>query len=370
MFDPVVTYDESAGRFVVAALFVDNTAGAERSHLDIAVSSGPNLPAGNPLSGFTVVNRINVLETSNNLFGTKFWADHTKIGWNADAIVVTMNMYTFGGSTVGPIFDHVQVVSLLKSTLRIVKVDLPAIYSTVVPAKMRGTVSGGLGGGPVWLVEAERPNPIFNANTIHVIQMTSPLTVNPGFTYYNVSVTSDGDPPPAHQVSGTVDAGDSRMQSVAFRDDRLVATHTVNNSGSARARWYEFNVGGAAPALAQEGAVNLGAGIDTYYPSIEIAANGDLGMTFMASSATMNMSMWVTGQTPTDPHGLMPTALLERPGQAYYAGTRAGDYSGISVDPVDGTSFWAANEYKSGTTTAFTWSTAIADFTLQQATPV
>ena len=73
-------------------------------------------------------------------------------------------------------------------------------------------------------------------------------------------------------------------------------------------------------------------------------------MTFIQSSSTEYMSMYVTGRSTGDALGAMQTPVLVKAGQAAYGATfdsspyRAGDYSGITVDPADG-SFWAANEY-------------------------
>ena len=60
------------------------------------------------------------------------------------------------------------------------------------------------------------------------------------------------------------------------------------------------------------------AGVNTYFPSIEIASNGDLGMTFMQSSAAEFASMYVTGKTSSDPAGAMRAATLAKAGAATY----------------------------------------------------
>ena len=79
------------------------------------------------------------------------------------------------------------------------------------------------------------------------------------------------------------------------------------------------------------------------------------------------MSMWVTGRVSTDAAGTMETPVIvpgrDRPGELHRLrepGGRAGDLSGINVDPVDG-SFWAANEFANTQATA-NWGTAIANF--------
>jgi hypothetical protein len=83
-----------------------------------------------------------------------------------------------------------------------------------------------------------------------------------------------------------------------------------------------------------------------------------IGMTFMRSgtdNATDYVSMYVTGRGCSDGSGTMQTPALVAAGagQANYSdfasSHRAGDLSGINVDPAKG-SFWAASAY--ATTTA------------------
>ena len=53
--------------------------------------------------------------------------------------------------------------------------------------------------------------------------------------------------------------------------------------------------------------------------------------------------------------------MLVHAGVGTYLGTRGGDYSGISVDPVDGT-FWAANEFSRSSLDL--WGTWVANFSI------
>src|SRR5262249_22899545 len=148
---------------------------------------------------------------------------------------------------------------------------------------------------------------------------------------------------------GRIATNDARILNAAWRNDRLVAAQTVGESdGFAHARFYEISTAGT-PALTQWADVApRGAGARTHYPSIEINPSGHLGMTFMESSATEYMSMYVTAQTAPNPdatlQGTLAPPVLAQGGQAHYnafdgSPYRAGDFSGISVDPVDG-SFW------------------------------
>jgi hypothetical protein len=126
--------------------------------------------------------------------------------------------------------------------------------------------------------------------------------------------------------------------------------------------------------LTQQGTIGVGSGSNSYFPSIAINPNGDLGMTYIQSSSSEYMSMYITGQAAGDPLGTMQTPVLVKAGQTAYSASfdsspyRAGDYSGITIDPTDG-SFWAANEYAKAIASSANWGTWLVNFTLGAAGP-
>jgi len=124
---------------------------------------------------------------------------------------------------------------------------------------------------------------------------------------------------------------------------------------------YDLTTIGVAPALTQSGEINPGLLVSSYYPSIEVNGAGDLGMTYMQSSFRQYVSMYVTGQKQGAAPGTMQPGVLVHAGVGTYLGTRGGDFSGISVDPVNDT-FWAANEYSRSSLDL--WGTWVANFAL------
>lgn len=353
--DPVVAYDLIDGRFFIGV--IDFGASGTTARLLYAVSD-----TSNPLDGFTEMHSIDVDEPALACGGTAL-ADFPRVGWNAEIHVFTFNMFNF----VSDCFDHVSIITIDKSTaldvdagtLTFSHSDFDNSHFTSTPAVMHGSVSG----DPMWFVaEADFGNNN-GQNELRVIKMTNVLNATPTFTETDIAVDTYGSPPSASQkgTRGRIDAGDTRILHVEWRDDRLVAAHTVGVSGVARARWYEFDTSDTTPALTQQGTINQGSGVHTYYPSIAIAPNGDLGMTFMQSSSKKFMSMYVTGRLRADPLGTMQTPVLAKAGVATYRAfdcfnfttgkfipntpCRAGDYSGITVAPDTNDTFCAANEY-------------------------
>ncbi len=349
-FDPVVAYDELSGRFIVATL--EQVPGNQTSFVDVAVSN-----TSNPLDGFAEMHRIELTEVAG---GQRTFADYPKIGYNADAIVISFNMFGFTGG-----YFNVQVLSIDKptaldlnpATLTRFRADVPGgrAHQTMAVATMHGAAPG----DPMYFVEEAG---FANGRALRVVRMTDVLNATPTFANFNIPVTPYGFPPLATQPGGAVRTNDTRVLNAAWRGDRLVASQTVGSGGAARARWYEFNTGGT-PALTQSGQIAPGAGVHNYFPSIEIAADGSLGMTYMQSSFNEFVSMYVTGRTEAEPLGVMRTPLVAKAGEAFLRGAeRAGDYSGISVDPEDGTLFWAANEYARSSPIGANWATWITVF--------
>ena len=263
-------------------------------------------------------------------------------------------------------FHGVQILSIAKSsigstTLTTTTLDRANDF-TDAPASMHGATTG----QPMYFVESATT---FTGSytDVHVLTWANPLDKTSSFTDTDITVNLYSDPTNASQKgsSNVIQTNDIRMLSVAWRSNRLIATHEIDNgNGDPSARWYDFLTDPtnptSTPTLTQSGTVNQGAGVADYFPSIDIDPGGDLGMTFMESSSSEYMSMYVTGQIAGGAAGTMLAPVLARAGVTTYTGFdgspyRAGDFSGMGVDPSDG-SFWSANEYaiaaQSGTTTA------------------
>ena len=352
--DPFVLFDDSIvnssgpnGRFIVGVL--DFTSRSAPDSLDFAVSD-----SADPTGPFTEMHKISVGEGS-------FFADFPREGFNADAYVISFNMLnTSTGS-----FDHAQELTIQKSsvidknnaTLTTFHADTGSGgtgHSTLAPALMHGSTTG----DPMWFVTEG-----LSANQVDVIKMTNVLSNTPTFQDNNFSVTAYSHPPLPRQPGGTINNTQfsTGILNAVMRNNVLVADHNVGTGGGDHARWYQFTISGGTPSLTQSGDVNPGANIDTYYPAIEIDANGKLGMTFLQSSSSEFMSMYVTGRAASDASGTMETEQSVIEGVAKYAFKRLGAYSGITVDPATGTSFWAANEYA---TSDLWWGTEVANFSV------
>ena len=97
--------------------------------------------------------------------------------------------------------------------------------------------------------------------------------------------------------------------------------------------------------------------------SIAMDKVGDIALGYSASSNSIYPSIRYTGRVPTDPLGTLQaeTSILIGGGSQLRNLSRWGDYSAMTVDPVDDCTFWYTNEYLKASGT-FNWSTRIASF--------
>jgi hypothetical protein len=348
--DPVVTYDEMAGRFVVGMLDIDVP--GQHGYFDLAVSD-----TSDPRDGFSEMHKMDITETRPD--GHRLWGDYPKLGYNADAYFITLNMDIFFDDT-NP--DHPQVLTIDKTSVLDRNSRTFAAYSSDLPggvyAPAAATMHGTAPGDPMYFVQEVTR---FGGDRIRVIQMTDVLSNTRAFTSYEIPVDRYQRPPNAVHPGGTIQTFESFVLNADWRDNRLVATHHVGSGGIVRSRWYEFDTSGKSPTLTQSGEIDQGPGVYTYFEAIAVADNGDLGMTFMESSASEFVSMYVTGQQAGDPAGTMQTPVVTHPGVNPYTGSRGGDYSGITEDPDTGSTFWAFSMYKPG---GLFWGTGLANFAL------
>jgi hypothetical protein len=368
--DVYAGYNELTGQFFVSTLDlnIDPFFGTVDSDAFLYAISNKN----NPTSGSDFTMYSVDLTGRDPAGASTFWADFPRVGWNNGAYVATFNMFTVFINTFAENYDHPLVLNISSSTPTTTTLaDIPGgvTNATLAPATMHGASAG----GPMLFVE-ETLDSLGNptGNSIRVVTETN-LFTTPTFTSTDVSLPSTADytaPPSAAQNGSTtlIQTNDSRILNAEWRGNHLVAAQTIGvaSDSQAHARWYEFDTS-STPTLIQDGTIGVGSGASSYFPSIAIGANDVLGLDYIESSATEYMSVYETGRLSTDATGQMETAVEAQAGQAVYTGFdgspyRAGDFSGITVDPSDGT-FWLANEYATADTTQpANWGTVIANF--------
>jgi len=98
---------------------------------------------------------------------------------------------------------------------------------------------------------------------------------------------------------------------------------------------------------------------------------GNLAIGFSASSSTINPQVRYAARLATDPINTLAQGeahLFDGTGSQSGTSNRWGDYSSLTIDPVDDSTFWYTNEYYS-TTGSFNWRTRIGSFKIASGSP-
>ena len=175
-------------------------------------------------------------------------------------------------------------------------------------------------------------------------------------------------PQPASGAPALDALGDRMMFRAAYRNlgghQALVANHSVAVGAGTGVRWYEIRDPAGTPYLYQQG---------TYAPddsfrwmgSAAMDRAGNIGLGFSLSSPGMRPAIGYTGHATSDAPGQMGQgeAIAASSGGSQSASVRWGDYSSMSVDPVDECTFWYTNEYIPSDG-VYNWRTRIFSFQL------
>jgi hypothetical protein len=222
---------------------------------------------------------------------------------------------------------------------------------------------------PEYFVQDANP---FDAVSDHVdlVTMTNFLSNAPTYVVTDIPVKAyaelalSADQPTA---PGMVLTNGTQFTQADWRNGKIATAHSVfesdDNFATSRVRWYQFDTTGPTPTLIQQGSIHPGPAISTFMGSIAQDAAGNLGMTYMQSSAREYVSMYVATKPVGTPLGVMGNGMPAAAGLGLMpVSERTGDYSTVEIDPTDGMNFWAANEYVRADGGTDLWSTHIASF--------
>jgi hypothetical protein len=160
--------------------------------------------------------------------------------------------------------------------------------------------------------------------------------------------------------------------------ESLWLTHTVGSGSTpnvARVRWYELRVtGGAVAGSPRQQSTFAPDSKHRFMPSLAVDKSGDMAIGYSVSDATMSPAVRYAGRLAGDPLstlGQSETTLVQGTGYQCCTfsdgtlNTRWGDYSAMTIDPVDGCTFWYTNEYTNAQPTTLkesVWRTRIGSF--------
>jgi len=336
-FDPKCMFDDQNDRFVVVVLEVY---GSTESWICLAVSddSDPN--------GTWYKYRTDAVTWSGP---NSYWIDYPGLGFDSKAYYVTGNLFGLNtGGTLGTkyrIFDKTPLLTGGAATWA----DLNDTSSFSVQIAECHT---------------NPRNPLFistNTSTSVKIQAVRNVLTSPSLATTTVTVPFYSSPPGAPNLGGgTLDTLDGRFMNAEFVNGKLVASHGIDNgSNRSVARWYQFVTNnwpapGTTITLGQQGIVDLGAGIYTFFPSVCKQTTGEIALCMAYASANEYAGIAVAVHKNSDASGKV--SLIERVKQgAAGASGRWGDYFDCAIDPSNSAMYWGVGEYPD-------WTTYIAEF--------
>jgi hypothetical protein len=338
--DPFVVYDDIANRWYV------NAFDSSDSGLFLAVSNDSS-----PLDGFVTYDLTNV----------GGFPDYAKPGFNKDAIFIEYNDFGSGGGTAS--IASIDKAALLGGTLTYFISVPKAQFRAMPPAWMHGDTVG----GTEWFFSTDGTDA--GGTSMRVTMMTNYLSNSPVFTYTSLTVPQYASASTALQPGGTITTfPNTTTYQVHHRNGHLVSAMASALAADGfvypKGLIFQVDISSGTPALLKEIVIDPGAGVAVQMPSADEDSLGNLGYSWMESSSTEFLSMWV-GAHPvkTKKHVKTPPAADAAPGGSFMADNfRIGDYSTTILDPNDNLTFWSANEFVGPNGSSDIWSTHITSF--------
>ncbi len=392
--DPVVLYDPIADRWILTnfAFAIDFFGNPVAPFYEcIAVSK-----SGDPVSGGWW---LYALQTDTSLAGQPpagTMNDYPKFGIWSDCLYYSANgfnsfdpNFAFSGGEFGS-FSRQDMYSGTGLTGALGFAPSSNDYFTMIPANLSAPTSSGLppSGTPEYYVQDSTTAFAFEVRTLTAGGNCGPGTLSAATTVSQASYAYPGNATtnnivPQPNTKNKLDSlGDRLMQKVQYRrvgsTESLWVTHTIRSSatGPTGVQWAQLNVTGGVIALApvQQQRYNPADGQYRWMPSIAADRDGNVAMVYsLSGAASPNFpSIAYAGRLVSDPRNTLPRSerkLVAGAGsQNLNCGGapcgRWGDYASISVDPVDGCTFWFTSEYYASQTSGShgTWNTRFGSF--------
>ena len=355
-YDPHITYDPNNNRFIIGIDAQTGSSGSSPSAFALAISQ-----TGDPTGNWYI---YKVTTTPN---APSDFMDYDELGFNNNWIVMTGNDFPAVGANKSYIYvwpratlyaggaGSATTFTDLTHLLISPATTYDASQNTLYMVSEYNGNSGGNGYVNIGSITGTAASPVYNAG--------SPLGINQPWKDPTALTKA---PQSGQTAARGLEAGDTRINSVIYRNGSLWFTHavflpasgTITNSG---VDWWQINP--AALTVTQFNRIaDVNAKIWYFYPSLNVNANNDMLVGYSASSATTFAGAQYALHLSTDAPNTVQTPVQFVNGLAGYYKTygggrnRWGDYSGTAFDPVDN-SFWTFQEWPN---TGNNWGTQIA----------
>jgi HYR domain-containing protein/FIMAH domain-containing protein len=371
-FDPKAAFDPYINRFWLMSVSQHEATAADntnRSTFLIAISDTNDVTQG--WTFFQMDASINGNQASGR------WCDYPQLGFDSQAVYFTCNMFQFGNPLINIAYSKVRI--LLKSEFtgggcctwwdewNFHEGFLNLIPSfTMQPAKMYGARDF----DGEFLVDSHTTC-IGSCSDLEVFRITNAQnccngSAGPTFNQTGHGVGNFPSPTGGRQSGSTtrLDTGDTRLLYAFWQNGRLFTGQNMSDSGNSSVSFFELDVAAGLGGINTVQAWQLtNAGVDYYYPEVDVNAAGDKAMVFSRSSSSEFVSArFVTiPRTSTCVACIGPEIVLANGDSTYVQidpngnRNRWGDYSGAAADP-DGTGIWVHGEFASASNS---WTTVV-----------
>ena len=369
--DPVMLYDHLANRWLISQ-FAGVTGGPITDEC-VAISTTADATGTYNRYGFHL--------------GTNFF-DYPHLSVWPDGYYMSMNVFNATGTAyLGPqafAFDRTKMLAGLPATFISPVGPLGSSVDPFLPADLDGATLPPAGAPDTFVgFPGQTSSPNYTTYHFHV-DFTTPA--NSTFTTFATPAAAGFTalcpttracvPQKGVSASSNVDGiGDRLMFRLAYRNfgdhESVVGNYTVSAGGVAGVRWFELRNVTAGPVTVFQQSTYQPDTTWRWMGSAAMDGLGNLALGFSASSSTINPQLRYAARLATDPINTLAqgeTHLFDGVGSQSGTSNRWGDYSALSIDPVDDSTFWYTNEYYS-TTATFNWRTRIGSFKLTSAVP-
>jgi hypothetical protein len=352
--DPVLLYDQLANRWLVSQF------------------AGAGVPTDECIAVSTTSDATGSYNRYAFHLGSNFF-DYPKLAVWPDGYYMAMNVFNSSGTAfLGPqpyAFDRAKMLAGLPATFITTGITGGASEETYLPADLDGSMLPPVG-APASFVEfpAGGTFRVFHFHVDFVTPLNSTFTLfgspaSAGFTLRTGGIPQLGT---TALLDNLADRLMFRLATRFFSDghEATVGNFTVQSGSTAAPRWFELrNVTAGPVTVAQQGTYQP----DTTHRWMGAAAmdqQGNIALGYSASSSAINPQIRYAGRLAGDPVNTLPQAevtLFAGTGSQTGTNGRWGDYSDMTIDPVDDCTFWYTQEYYA-TTTSFAWRTRIGSF--------
>jgi hypothetical protein len=370
--DPVVLYDQLADRWIISQ-FAHSTSTGPITDECVAVSATGDATGTYFRYGFHL--------------GSNFF-DYPHLSVWPDGYYMSMNVFNAAGTSyLGPqafAFNRSAMLTGASASFVSPVGPLGGTVDPFLPANLDGPTLPPAGAPATFVgFPGQSSNPNYTTYHFHA-DFTTPANstfttfANPPAAAFTALCPTTRACVPQNGVTSANNLdgiGDRLMFRLAYRNfgnhESVVGNYTVSASGVAGVRWFELrNVTSGPVTKFQE---------STYQPdttwrwmgSVAMDGQGNMALGFSASSSAIKPQLRYAGRLATDPLNTLGRGeahLFDGAGSQSGSGNRWGDYSSLTVDPIDDSTFWYTNEYYAANG-SFNWRTRIGSFKLTTANP-